>query len=170
MKFKKAVLIITLFSCLFGCGIDITDNDSVEIPKKIKKPIPTEQDFNQMRVDWNRIADGIIIPGSDYNFIWEKGGDFPEPTIKGGDYNAYETFGGLLADFLEDKENFNKLTEKGLLDYEFKTYLQFTSNWQKLAIMYKRSNTVLYSEKTRLRFIPIIKKIKETLEKYETLI
>ena len=57
---------------------------------------------------WNKVADGVKV--GTFTFIWEVD-RFPHPTFRLGSDAAYGAFARILLKFLEEKGNFEFLTE-----------------------------------------------------------
>jgi hypothetical protein len=68
---------------------------------------------------WNDRVHGISIPTPDgqsnWTFFWDEINNFPHPTFKGGSEPAYQAFGRVLVEFLEDE--FSYLQHHHLFTY-----------------------------------------------------
>src|SRR5688500_13277717 len=65
-----------------------------------------------MMARWNHRVHGIQLPMPDgqwhWTFFWDEINHFPHPTYKGGSEQAYQAFGQVLVDFLEDEFSYLK--------------------------------------------------------------
>jgi len=104
---RLAVAVMISFGFgLAACGGATTDSSSSTVSAEFQAGLMSR---------WNAVAKGIKT-SQGLDFDWKTFDQFPHPTFKGGDADAYERFAEILVAFYEAGDNFDYLAKNHLLD------------------------------------------------------